>query len=188
MATHLHSKSAQIKTVAAQLRAALKDVGASSTGFHLPGVLTVHTDRPSRAGEALYARLKPSVRLIQFAKATIQQVRGITFIDVVGTVSFPSQAIGGHLWVIVPAPQDREACVGQAIESKFNDRMVLVLPEADYSDNRWSPFMSKLSSLASVPSLIPLYESPQNASHELWQHDICIPRQQMGKWFIWIVA
>ena len=50
MATHLHSKSAQIKIVAAQLRAALRDAGASSTGFHLPGVFNEHTDRPSRAG------------------------------------------------------------------------------------------------------------------------------------------
>ena len=121
MATHLHSRSAQIKTVASQLRAALKDVGASSTGFHLPGVLNVYTDRPSRAGEAVYARLRPTIRLVQFARAKLQQLRGTKFTEAHGTVSFPSSFEGGHLWVIVPAPQDREACIRQTLESRFRE-------------------------------------------------------------------
>jgi hypothetical protein len=188
MATHLHSRSTQIKAVASQLRAALKDVGASSTGFHLPGVLNVHTDRPSRAGEALYAQGKPSARLIQFARATVQLARRTKFIDASGTVSFPTHFNQGHLWVIVPAPHDREACIRQALVSTFKDRLALALPEADYSDNRWSPIMSKLSRVASVHPLIPLYEFPLSASHEQWQCDICVSRQQMGAWNIWIVT
>jgi hypothetical protein len=185
----LHSRSAQIKkTVASQLRAALKDVGASSTGFHLPGVLNVHTDRPSRAGEALYARLTPSVRLVQFARAMLQRLRGTQLLEAYGTASFPSAPNRGHVWVIVPAPQDREACIRQTLESGFKDEIVLALPEADYSDNRWSPIMRKLSRLASIPPMIPLYESPQSASHVLWQCDICVSRQQIGNWNVWIVA
>jgi hypothetical protein len=64
MATHLHSRSAQIKTVASQLRAALKDVGASSTGFHLPGVLAMATHLHSRSTQikAVASQLRAALK------------------------------------------------------------------------------------------------------------------------------
>ncbi len=188
MATHLHSRSAQIKLIASQLRAALKDAGASSTGFHLPGVLNVHTDRPSRAGEALFAQLRPHARLVQYVKAAVQDIRRVSFKEATGTISFPSLFPDGHLWVIVPAPHDREACIRQALECRSRDRLALALPEADYSDNRWSPIVSRLRRIQPIHQSIPLYATPQVASCALWNHDIRIGCGLTGKWDIWMVA
>jgi hypothetical protein len=163
-------------------------MGASSTGFHLPGVLNVHTGRPSRAGEALYAQLKPHTRLVQYARASVRDFCRMSFQEATGTVSFPSLSTERRLWVIVPPPHDREACIKQALESQFRANLALVLPDADYSDNRWSPIVSRLRRLIPVPKTIPLYETPQVASCALWEREIRIDCRLVGKWDIWTVA
>ena len=54
MATKLYSKAPAIRAIADEMREVLAKQNAVSAGYHLPGVLNVFTDRPSRAGEALY--------------------------------------------------------------------------------------------------------------------------------------
>ncbi len=154
MASHLHSRAPQIKQVAAQLRGHLKAAGAQSVGFHLPGVLNVHTDRPSRAGEALYAEMQPHRRLIQWAQVLARSIGIVSSNSVEGVMTLPAKPAQGILYVVVPAPHMREACINQAIGWQVHTGsapVVLALPDADYSDNRWSPIVKRLKRIQVIP-------------------------------------
>ncbi len=177
--------------MAAQLRVHLKAAGAQSTGFHLPGVLNVHTDRPSRAGEALYAEMQPHRRLIQWAHFQARRT-GITVPNsVVEVTSLPSKPAQGILYVVVPAPHLREACINQAISWQFQEGLapvVLALPDADYSDNRWSPIVKRLKKITVIPRDIPLFQESKKAHHPLWNNTVFVDSAQLGKWYMRVVA
>jgi hypothetical protein len=191
MASHLHSKAPQIRPVAAQLREHLKAAGAQSVGFHLPGVLNVHTDRPSRAGEALYAEMQPHRRLIQWAQVLARSA-GITASNgAVGVMALPAKPAHGVLYVVVPAPHTREACINQAIGWRVHTGsvpVVLALPEADYSDNRWSPIVKRLKRITVIPQKIPLFQESRRVSHPLWNNSVFVDSIQVSAWHMWMVA
>jgi hypothetical protein len=191
MASRLHSRAPQIKQVAAQLREHLKAAGAQSTGFHLPGVLNVHTDRPSRAGEALYAEMQPHRRLTQWAQTLACRVGTSTSDRVLGVTSLPAEPAEGVLYVVVPAPHLREACINQAISWRVYAGLVpvvLVLPDADYSDNRWSPIVKRLKRIALIPWKVPLFQESRRAHHPLWNNSLFVDSAQVGTWHMWMVA
>ncbi len=100
----------------------------------------------------------------QFWRAAVQHSSQVLLQEATGTINFLSLFPAGHLWVVVPAPHDREACIRQALEFKFKDYLALVLLVADYSDYRGAPIVSRLRRLRPIPVLIPLYETPKFAS------------------------
>jgi hypothetical protein len=75
MATQLYSRATTIAPVAARLQKQLELRRINSVAVHLPGVLNVHTDRPSRAGEALYEQAVTSPCLVRWATSTRKAIQ-----------------------------------------------------------------------------------------------------------------
>ena len=130
MATHMYSRAKAIDRIAQLLVKECEEVGAASAGVHVPGVLNVYTDRPSRAGEALYEQVKPSLGLQQWVRERL----GLKATAPVG-VALPGEEEDRRsrpsVWVVVPKPHTRESELKQAIEIAYKcspSRVIVVLP------------------------------------------------------------
>jgi hypothetical protein len=174
--------------VAKELRETLVAANAQSFGYHLPGKLNVYTDRPSRAGERLFEQSVVSPSLLKWAKSLpvfkkCQRALG----------ALPPLVSKQHLtdlFVLLPHPHVRESVIASAIaavKSVPGLHVALVLPDAAYSDGRWTPLFALLSRHMQVPKRFRHYVSTLSANDPLWCSTLTLPDTLPGSWSLWVV-
>jgi hypothetical protein len=189
MASHLHSRSVAVSRVAKELRETLVAANAQSFGYHLPGKLNVYTDRPSRAGERLFEQSVISPALLKWAKSLpafkkCQRALG----------ALPPLVSKQHLndlFVLFPHPHVRESVIASAIaavKSVPGLQVALVLPDAAYSDGRWTPLFPFLTKRARVPPSVHHFVSTVSTHDSLWVSSLTLPSQLPGAWWLWGVT
>jgi hypothetical protein len=186
MASHLYSRSAAIDRVARQLRDTLRLANAQSFGVHLPGKLNIYTDRPSRAGEELYARAVVHPSLFQWARS-LSIFRSLRRSLPLSGSSAPR---ADCLYLSVPPPHTRESCMAEAIAyatAHPSAQVALLLPDAAYSDGRWTPLFKNLKKVSILPSRIPVYSSAVSVDDSLWVSPLVLPARPSGSWSLWKV-
>jgi hypothetical protein len=189
MATKLYSKATAIRAIADELREVLAKKNAVSAGYHLPGVLNVFTDRPSRAGEALYEQTTVAQRLVAWVTTYMKRTGGVQQVSVQTSAPESTRPLSGV--VVIPAPHTRESAMDQTIRLKRRCPQAvvgLILPQAAYDDNRWAPLLRQLSKVASLPVGIPIYDKSLTVSHVSWTTVLELPSQPSGQWNLWFVC
>ncbi len=175
--------------VAKELRETLVAANAQSFGYHLPGKLNVYTDRPSRAGERLFEQSVVSPSLLKWAKSLpvfnkCQRALG----------ALPPLVSKQHLtdlFVLLPHPHVRESVIASAIaavKSVPGLLVALILPEAAYSDGRWTPLFLSLTKRARVPHSVCHFVSSVSATDCLWASPLTLPSKLPGIWWLWEVT
>jgi hypothetical protein len=183
MANKLYSRSKAIQRVAADLKVALGTARAQSAAVHLPGKLNVFTDRPSRAGEAMYAEACISPHLISWVQGRTELMGERKLVCV------PTPCECGHfVFLSIPKPHTREAEIAEAIAASKQcpgSRWALVLPQAAYGDKRWSGLFSELSLVSNIPGDLDIYARDVVRTSDEWANNLVLSRRPPGQWQLW---
>ena len=162
-----------------------------SVGVHIPGVLNHYADEPSRAAEKLYDTLEVAESCCLWVNSlhkpqVVGSVHGVQW----GRVANRYRKTG-NVALFIPPPHTRQAMLHEAVDMAVNrpDATVLVLlPVASYSDERWIPIMSRLKTIAELPASISIYKKRVEATDVSWCEPVAVESRPKGRWLLWRVV